>query len=208
MAHEKDDRRTRRTRQLLREALLSLLKEKRYEDISVQDIIERADVARSTFYVHYIDKQDLLVGKWGVFASNLGHQVEASSHEEKESHFLLPTRGWFHHIQAQSPILKIIAKDSAMDLAMKTLHGILHRDMQARIRDHLPAHDGASIPPSLIIDYLADSLMTLLKWWVNHDMPFSPQKMDEIFQQLVMTGVPVIPLLDSETTRNYHSPNR
>ena len=45
MEHDKDDRRTRRTRQLLRDALLSLLKEKRYVDISVQDIIERADVA-------------------------------------------------------------------------------------------------------------------------------------------------------------------
>jgi hypothetical protein len=208
MEHEKEDRRTRRTRRILREALLSLLKEKRYEDISVQDIIERADVARSTFYVHYVDKQDLLVGKWGVFASNLGHQAEVISHEEKESHSMLPTRGWFHHIQAQSPILKIIAKDPAMDLAMKTLHGILHRDVQTRIESYLPADEAVSIPSSLIVDYLSDSLMTLLKWWVKHDMPYPPQKMDELFQQLVMPGVPLSSSLDSQAARNYHSSNK
>src|SRR5262245_30026355 len=130
MEQVKEDRRMRRTRQLLRDALLALLKVKRYEDISVQDIIEHADVARSTFYVHYIDKDDLLVGKWCVFASNLGHQDILLKYEEKTSESIFPTVVWFQHIQAQEPILKIIARDSAMDLAMKTLHGILRNDVQ------------------------------------------------------------------------------
>ena len=189
MEHEKQDRRTRRTRQLLRHAFLALLKEKRYEDVSVQDIIERADMARSTFYVHYVDKEDLLVGKWGVFASNLGIHADGLKQEENKGRFLLPMLGWFQHIQAQADILKIIAKDPAMDLAMKTLHGILHKDMQTRIQNHQPDNENASIPLSLIIDYLASSLMTLLKWWVKNDMSYPPKRMDEIFQQLVMQGV-------------------
>src|SRR5687768_7461485 len=155
MEQHKEDRRTRRTRQLLRDALLALLKEKRYEAISVQDIIERADVARSTFYVHYIDKDDLLVGKWGVFASNLGHHAELMIQEEENSESVFPTRTWFQHIQVQDRILKIIARDSAMDLAMKTLHGILRRDIQAKVQRHL-TEDG-SIPSSLIIDHMASS---------------------------------------------------
>ena len=187
MEHDKEDRRTRRTRQLLRDALLALLKEKRYEDISVQEIIERADVARSTFYVHYIDKDDLLVGKWGVFASNLGHHTELMAHEEKNSKSIFPTRVWFQHVQAQNHILKIIVRDSAMDLAMKTLHGILRRDIQAKVQKHLP-EDGA-IPSSLVVDTMASALMTLIQWWVKNDMSYSPERMDGIFQQLVMPGV-------------------
>jgi len=187
MEHDKEDRRTRRTRQLLRDALLALLKAKRYEDISVQDIIERADVARSTFYVHYIDKNDLLVGKWGVFASNLGHHAELMAHEEKNTPSMFPTRVWFQHIQAQESILKIIARDSAMDLAMKTLHGILRNDIQAKVQKYLP--ENGSAPSSLVINYMASSLMTMIQWWVKNDMPHSPQRMDEIFQQLVMPGV-------------------
>ncbi len=187
MEQDKEDRRTRRTRQLLRDALLALLKAKRYEDISVQDIIERADVARSTFYVHYIDKNDLLVGKWGVFASNLGHHAELMAHEEKNTPSMFPTRVWFQHIQAQESILKIIARDSAMDLAMKTLHGILRNDIQAKVQKYLP--ENGSAPSSLVINYMASSLMTMIQWWVKNDMPHSPQRMDEIFQQLVMPGV-------------------
>ena len=187
MEQDKEDRRTRRTRQLLRDALLALLKAKRYEDISVQDIIERADVARSTFYVHYINKNDLLVGKWGVFASNLGHHAELMAHEEKNTPSMFPTHVWFQHIQAQESILKIIARDSAMDLAMKTLHGILRNDIQAKVQKYLP--ENGSAPSSLVINYMASSLMTMIQWWVKNDMPNSPQRMDEIFQQLVMPGV-------------------
>jgi hypothetical protein len=187
MEHNKEDRRRRRTRQLLRDALLALLKAKRYEDISVQDIIERADVARSTFYVHYTDKDDLLVGKWGVFASNLGHHADLMTHEEKDTQSMFPTRVWFQHIQAQEPIFKIIARDSAMDLAMKTLHGILRSDIQAKVQSLIP--EVSPIPSSLVMDYMASSLMTIIKWWVRNDMSYSPQRMDEIFQQLVMPGV-------------------
>ena len=187
MEHDKDDRRTRRTRQLLRDALLSLLNEKRYVEISVQDIIERADVARSTFYVHYTDKDDLLVGKWGVFASNLGHQTVLQIHEEKISNSIFPTRIWFQHIQAQNHILKLIAKDSAIDLAMKTLHALLREDAQNKIVKHLLSND--LIPASLVVDYMATALMTLIKWWVKQGMSYSPQRMDEMFQQLVMPGV-------------------
>jgi len=197
MEHNKEDRRTRRTRQLLRDALLVLLKAKRYEDISVQDIIERADVARSTFYMHYIDKDDLLVGKWGVFASNLGHHTELMAHEEKDTSSMFSTRIWFHHIQAQEPILKIIARDSAMDLAMKTLHGILRNDIQAKLQKYLP--ENGSAPSSLVIDYMASSLMTMIKWWVKNDMPHSPQRMDEIFQGLVTPGVRSMFRLDDST---------
>ena len=189
MENQKQDRRTRRTRQLLQDAFVALLKEKRYEDVSVQDIIERADVARSTFYVHYVDKEDLLVGRLGVFASNLGVHADGLKREENKGNSLLSTLGWFRHIQAQSDLLKIIAKDPAMDLAMKTLHGILLEDMQMRIQNHLPENENASIPPSLAVDYLAGSLMTLLKWWVKQRMTYPPERMDEIFQQLVMRGV-------------------
>ena len=134
MEPEKKDRRTRKTRQILREALLMLLKEKRYEDISVQDIIERADVARSTFYVHYVDKDDLLTGRHGIFAENLGEQMHAHAGERSASAF--SSRTWFYHIQAQGDILKVIAKDSAMELAMKTLRGIIHGSVQDGIQAH------------------------------------------------------------------------
>jgi AcrR family transcriptional regulator len=186
MVPEKQDRRTRKTRQQLRSALLSLLKEKRYEEISVQDIIERADVARSTFYIHYVDKDDLLTGGQGVFAQNLGQQLMA--HTREKGHPVFLSRVWFTHIQAQGPILKVIARDSAMDLAMKTLRELIHRSVEDGLQAHVPI-ENASVPPSLIVDYLTDTLMTLIKWWFKDGMRYTPEQMDDMFERLVMPGV-------------------
>jgi len=186
METEKKDRRTRKTRQLLRDTLLTLLKKKRYEDISVQDIIERADVARSTFYVHYVDKDDLLTGRHGIFAENLGEQMLAHSAERSASAFSSST--WFYHIQAQGDVLKVIAKDSAMELAMKTLRGIIHDSVENGMQAHSQSKD-ASVPLPLMVDYLTDTLMTLIKWWFKDGMQRTPGQMDEMFQQLVLPGV-------------------
>jgi len=177
-----EDRRTRRTRQLLRDAFLGLLKEKRYEDISVQDIIERADVARSTFYAHYVDKEDLLVGQRGVFASDMKRHAELPQ-AEKKSRLIPPTCFW-HNIVAQRDIFKIIARDSAMDVTMKDLHNKLYANMQAEIQQH--RLEQGAVPASLIVDYLADSIITLVKWWVKQGMTYSPEQMDEIFHQMTM----------------------
>src|SRR5579883_1946929 len=57
---KKPDRRVQRTQQLLEAALLSLIKEKEFDAISVQEIIDRANVGRATFYAHYDNKEDLL----------------------------------------------------------------------------------------------------------------------------------------------------
>src|SRR5262245_23066722 len=81
------DRRIQRTRDLLHQALISLMIEKGYEVITVQDIIDRANVGRSTFYAHYVGKQDLLVsGLKGLSKHLLAHQRAA-----------LATKGSRHH---------------------------------------------------------------------------------------------------------------
>ena len=58
---KKQDRRVQRTRQQPRGALLSLIQERGFEALSVQDIIDRANVGRVTFYAHFDNKEDLLV---------------------------------------------------------------------------------------------------------------------------------------------------
>jgi len=186
MEPEKQDRRTRRTRQLLRRAFLSLLKEKRYEEISVQDIIERADVARSTFYLHYVDKDDLLTGGQGIFAENLGQQMTA--HSDGHGAAGLSARMWFYHVQAQAEILKIIARDPALQLAMKTLRGIIHRSVEEGIQSH-DSIENSSVPFPVIVEYLTDTMMTLIQWWFQNGMKYTPEQMDDMFQQLVVPGV-------------------
>ncbi|HET9931299.1 MAG TPA: TetR/AcrR family transcriptional regulator, partial [Polyangiaceae bacterium] len=56
------DRRVQRTRRALSEALIGLILERGWDDVSVQDVCDRANVGRSTFYTHFADKEELLVG--------------------------------------------------------------------------------------------------------------------------------------------------
>lgn len=187
MAREKPDRRVRNTRQRLRHALLELLLEKRYQAISVEEIIARADVARSTFYTHYFDKDDLLTGERGIFADNLDQRMHAHSQPPESSAFSsLP---WFHHIQAQGHILKVIARDPAMKLAMQTLRGIIRRSVEDGLKAHVQHADSSGIPFSVAVDYVTDSLMSLIKWWVDHGMTQTPGEMDEMFKRLVLPGL-------------------
>jgi AcrR family transcriptional regulator len=187
MVQEKQDRRIRNTRQRLRNALLESLKKKRYRAISIQEITEGADVARSTFYIHYADKDDLLTGAHGIFAENLDQQMSAHAGVDGSSAFSSLT--WFHHIQAQGDILKTIAKDPAMDLAMKTLRRIIHRSVEEGLRGHSSKGTNADVPQSVIVDYLTDSLMSLIQWWLGQGMKHTPKQMDEMFQKLALPGV-------------------
>ena len=180
-----EDRRTRRTRQLLRSAFLGLLKEKRYEDISVQDIIERADVARSTFYAHYVDKEDLLVGRLGVFSREVRGQVQLPYAEKRRP--LIPPSCFWYNIMAHRNIFEIIAKDSAMDVTMKDLRNKLCANIQAEIQQQ--QSEQAAVPASLLVDYLADSIITLIKWWVKQGMTYSPEQVDEMFHRMAMPVV-------------------
>src|SRR5574341_140916 len=67
--HSKPDRRIQRTKQALREALMQLIKEKGYDSISVEEITQKANIGRATFYLHYKDKEDLLIDEFSELAN-------------------------------------------------------------------------------------------------------------------------------------------
>ncbi len=78
---KKEDRRVQRTQRLLREALLALIQEKGFEALSVQEIIDRANVGRATFYAHFDNKEDLLVSGFDELRASLKeHQRDALAH--------------------------------------------------------------------------------------------------------------------------------
>ncbi|MEM7348052.1 MAG: TetR/AcrR family transcriptional regulator [Chloroflexota bacterium] len=76
MRNKKEDRRSTRTRLALHQAIIELMQEKQYETITIQDIIDRANVGRSTFYAHYQDKEDLVNSNVTSILDELGQHLE------------------------------------------------------------------------------------------------------------------------------------
>jgi AcrR family transcriptional regulator len=192
MKNERVDRRVQRTRQLLKEALMSLLVEKGYEAITVQNIIDRANLGRSTFYAHYQDKEDLLLSGMEEVVHSLIRGVENSPMEDEgngESHRILSTLPIFRHAQEQYRLHKAMVAGRGSDVIMKIIQNHLSHHIQEQIELLLPDGQTPSVPPPVMANYLAGALLTLLVWWLDNNMPYPPERMDEVFQELAMPGV-------------------
>ena len=186
MKTNQTDRRSQRTHKLLNDALLILLSEKRYELITVEDIIRRADVGRSTFYAHYQDKEDLLI-------SNFEHMLDMMSqqlnHAATGDQRLLPALELFQHVQSHQHLYKAIVGGRGLESISKQGQAYFSRSIAQQLKTVTADSRTAIVPAALMADYVASSFLTLLKWWLDNNLPYSPERMEEMFQQLVMPGV-------------------
>jgi AcrR family transcriptional regulator len=180
--NDKNDRRSQRTRQLISDAFVELLLEKGYDAMSIRDVIERANVGRSTFYSHFKDKEEL-------FASQLDRLLETLSrhlplHVEQNPYF--PSLGLFQHIREQQKLFRALAWTSGMDVS--TRH--LQKSMTEKIEKKLRA-DGKTyqIPIPVMANFLAGSFLTLVKWWLDNKMIYSPEEMDAMYRSLALPGI-------------------
>src|SRR5579859_1975622 len=136
MKTEKQDRRSERTRRLLSEALTSLMLERRYVDLTVQDILDRANIGRSTFYAHYWDKDDLLASQIEQMLAALSCQVETAP---KDAATLLPSLGLFQHVQEYYPLFPALVRGQAVEMFQRTLRALLSAYVEQQLRRMLPA---------------------------------------------------------------------
>jgi AcrR family transcriptional regulator len=178
------DRRTQRTRQTLSLALIALVQEKRYETITVQDICERANVGRSTFYTHYQDKDDLLVSNFQQVMESLGGRVEW-----RDGQFSFPVAPLFRHVQEHHHLYKALAWGGGFDVLLRAGQTQWRAQIEVYLAASLPPVYTPAIPLEVVTTYLAGALQTLLLWWLDQKMPYPPEHMDEMFQHLVMPGV-------------------
>lgn len=186
MRNSRTDRRSERTRQALNAALVELMLVKRYDAITVQDIIDRANVGRSTFYAHYLDKEDLLVSGFHQVIDSLSEHVRrptaAGDTPASLTHF-------FEHVQAHQALYHALSRGGGIDLLYQTGHDRLRHNIEQHLRELRPNGAAADAPLPLVADHMAGALLTLLKWWLAQDMPYPPARMDALYHRLVMPGV-------------------
>jgi AcrR family transcriptional regulator len=181
------DRRVQKTQNLLREALASLIREKNYDSIVVKEILDRANIGRSTFYTHFRDKDELLVSSiHDMFRSVQSPRLPASAKSyERIIWFSLPifeyhdqhrrmgearmgTRGRaIIHEHLQKVLAELIADD-------------VRRDFQGRRKT------AGQIPPDLLIQYVASTFILVLNWWVESRSPLPPKEVNDLFRALIV----------------------
>jgi len=188
MATPKIDRRVQRTRQLLRDALIALILEKGYDKITVQDIINRANIGRSTFYDHYLDKDDLMESGVEKLRAELGQHFASSSSGNVQD-MMMPSLALFQHTQKQHHLYKAMIGGRGVEIVSNAIGDGLKAHAQEHFKEAERAGKRLAVPVEVLSTHLAGSLYTLLTWWLDNDMPYSPERMNEFFMQLVMGGI-------------------
>jgi AcrR family transcriptional regulator len=168
------DRRILKTKKYLSEALIALILEKGYEAITIQDIINKANIGRSTFYAHFESKEQLL----------------ANSHQELNS-LLFSVNGkgkkqgidflsLYTHAQNHSHVAKAMLGKKGGDIVVSHLR----EAMAFKILNEMRKNFGKGKTEQRMLAYrseaLASALIRLLTCWLEDDMPFTVNEMAKI----------------------------
>lgn len=186
--NEKVDRRVRRSRRLLADALLTLVTQKQFSEISIQEITDEADMNRSTFYLHFQSKEELLlaalVERFDELVSNFGEiSQERTIWEAPEIDLWV-----FEHVASHASIYKALLDDPNLGLVIHAIIGYIANFNEQTIRASLPADQEAPFPVTILSQHIAGSLYALIHWWVRNDMPYSAAEMAAFTHRLWSSG--------------------
>jgi AcrR family transcriptional regulator len=182
----KKDRRVARTQQLILEALRSLLHEQAFDTLTVQQIIDRANVGRATFYAHFDNKHDLLAsGFEDLRASLRTRQREALSRRGSvEERVFAFSQELFAHVNEYREVFgRMVGKRSGA-----TVQRLLHRILVDMVREDVNAtiaRSGRSAAQiEALVQFIAGGLFGLLGWWLNLKTPLSVAEVNALFRTL------------------------
>lgn len=192
------DRRVARTRNLLQDALVSLIAEKGYDAITVQDILDKADVGRSTFYAHFLDKQDLLMGGLERLKAALAEQQRAALKEPSVRHadpgawkerplaFSLPM---LLHVKSHHRLYKAFVGRQSGTMVMLHIQRMLADLAREEISARIPRKALSRLPIEAAVQSTVGAYLALLAWWMDQKMPCTAEELDGMFQRLALPGL-------------------
>ena len=178
MKEKKEDRRIGRTRKLMHEALMALIVEKGYEAVTVQDILDRADVGRSTFYAHYRDKDELLLSGFEHLRTLFEQQQQAllahkQGGKDPEFNMILEL---FRHTGQHHKLYKAIVGKQSGEMILKYLHRYLYDLLIVPHTALMKNRKAPPVPVEITTHWLVSSLLSLMTWWLDNNMPYPAGK--------------------------------
>lgn len=182
-----EDRRVKRTRKTLQDALIALILEKGYEAITVQDVIDRANVGRSTFYAHFVDKEALLLSQFEHLQADFERHFAENTGDSAD--LLDFSAVMFQHAQRYRRVYQAVVGRQSGQLMQRHLEKTLTARLKNRV-DRLWVGDRRqAVPPELLTHHLVSAFMSLMIWWLDHDLPYPPERMAQIYRQLMRGGI-------------------
>jgi AcrR family transcriptional regulator len=175
---KKEDRRIGRTKRALISALVELVLEKRYANVTIQNLLDRAKVGRATFYSHYRGKDDLLLRSFEGLLEMLNGYLEPPSAKGAR---LAPVRELFEHVASARRFHQALERAHMLDQLFRAGTECLSNSIESRLATR---QLDCNLPKPVLARALAGSLFSLLAWWLGQETHHTPEQMDEMFHRI------------------------
>ena len=177
------DPRVLRTRTALGNALVQLMTERAFESITVQDVLDRAGVGRSTFYVHYDGKDDLLTSDVDRFFGSVADAIGGDSKR------VLPVRELLQHVASMREFRDALRSSGKYRELLEVAETHFARGIERRLAGATRArHDSRAHVEAIAVMY-AGALVALLEWWIDRGEPISGEEADMLFHTALWKSV-------------------
>lgn len=172
------DRRVLRSRRVLADALIALILEKGYDDITIKDITDRADVSHATFYRHYKDKDELLALRLQEVISELKTLMHESTYADAERELL------FKHVDENAALYLILLTSYSAFKVRKHVEATIAAMVAEKWTAHLEENQ-PTVPIPILAQHIAASMLAMIEWWLVNDRPYSIQQMAAIYHEVI-----------------------
>ena len=183
---KKIDRRVRATRDGLGDALIALMHEKPFESITVQHVLDRAKVSRSTFYAHYSDKNDLFLSDVEEFFEMMSTALIRCGDTSTR---VAPVQEFFSHVADMRQFLSSMTASEKVRDVMELGQGHFARAIHQRLAALPATRNLSATRRSALAHATAGSLFSLLDWWIHRGGSTTPAQMDALFHQTLWSGI-------------------
>ncbi|NIM93916.1 MAG: TetR family transcriptional regulator [Anaerolineales bacterium] len=174
------DPRVKRTRRLLRNALMKLIPEKGYNAITIQDITERATLNRATFYLHYRDKDDLLARGfdeiWNELTAENPLPVTADGSLSSEGTKMTILTDFEHFVENEE-FYRVMLGEKGVTEFIHRLQDHVYETTALRLKTVLGSFPTGPVPIEMVLHFIASAYVGLIQWWLENDMPYDPEEM-------------------------------
>ena len=167
---------------------MSLVLEKSYDAITVQEVLDRADIGRSTFYAHFAGKDELFLSG----TERLRETLEAALQRARatttgRSVVIGFSRAMFEHAHEYRNVYHALLSTRAWPLfrerLQEMLQELIRRECKAEIQKIKKAN--SEVPVDLVVHYLSAAFLSVLTWWLDRKSRLTPARIDDVFCSLV-----------------------
>lgn len=187
----KPDRRVQRTRELLQKTLIELIKERGYEAITIKEIVDRANIGRTAFYLHYANKDELFMSCHEAIIRQFHSGPLYPLTQEELLSLETPTgmiAAYQHLGEAQSLLYPIFQGQNGLLILRNMLRDRRAQDIEANLRSAFDEANSA-IPFEVLANYLAGAHMALVKWWLDKRQPYTAEKLAQVIHRLQRAAI-------------------